>query len=391
MTDLSEFQARHEAIESRRVELLAEVADIIDKADGKPTPGQSQRIANLKKSVEHLADEARELKREERQARIAMVKDFPAAAVIPAVQPRPDFQIKRDVAAFDVDLTRATRGELVDHARAALDVFEERDGITARPLESLDVAMRDRTEAEPMARHLITHGTADYRSAWLKWFNDPKTGPSEFTPEERAAWATARDEVRGQTTGTAATGQVQVPVQIDPAIILQQAGTVDPMLQLADVRPCMTDQLKLVTSLNGVSSEWIAEATQVADATVNDLSQPTVPTWKWDAFVPASIEYLSDVTDAMAELSRLMTDSAANLHATAWIQGTGSNQPTGIVTALSGGSQVVTGTSGATNAQTLVLDDVYKLLEAVPARFRPNASFQAALPTIHSIRKLAAA
>lgn len=67
----------------------------------------------------------------------------------------------------------------------------------------------------------------------------------------------------------------------------------------------------------------------------------------------------------------------AAAHAT----GTGSGQPTGIVTALTGGSSVV----ASATTDTFAEGDVYALLEALPARFRPRAQWIAALPTLNTI------
>ncbi|MFN8037895.1 MAG: phage major capsid protein [Acidimicrobiales bacterium] len=297
-------------------------------------------------------------------------------------------QVMHRVEAWGVDADRHT---ITDRAAAALDQMERTTHLEPNQLEAVERSMKMADQRDPMAEWVVTHGDPAYTSAWMRWLSDPATGPTEFDDRERDAWRRARATARAMTGDVSAGGGVQVPVLIDPAIMLQNAGAIDPMLNLARVETIATDTLKLVTS-QGVTAEWLAaQATEVADATPSDLSQPTVATHAWDAFISASFEYVADVRSATAEIAKVLADAAQRLHANAWVNGTGaSGQPTGWITTMSNGTQIVSGTSGAAGAATLVLDDAYALLEATPARYRPNAAWQASLPVINSIRKLSA-
>ncbi len=173
------------------------------------------------------------------------------------------------------------------------------------------------------------------------------------------------DEVFGEVNG-AVLGQPMlelaslaeyVRVSLDASIVLTNAGTIDPIRQLAQVETISTDAWNGVTSA-GVTTEWIAEATQVADASPT-LLQPSIPVHKADAFTPMSFEIAAD-SNITQQLGRLFADAKARHEATAWISGTGSGQPTGLVTALDGGaSEVSPGTGEAFN-----VGDVYSTLEA---------------------------
>ena len=69
--------------------------------------------------------------------------------------------------------------------------------------------------------------------------------------------------------------------------------------------------------------------------------------------------------------------------------GTGSSQPTGLITALSGTGPQVAGSSGAAGAADLVAADIFALVNALPARWRGNgATFLSALAVINKIRQL---
>jgi len=94
----------------------------------------------------------------------------------------------------------------------------------------------------------------------------------------------------------------------------------------------VTDTWQGVTSA-GVMAEWIAESTEVADASPT-LGSPSIPVYKGDAFVPFGFEVQGDAVNFMQELGNLLVDGAEQLNATAQTTGSGSGQPTGIITAL---------------------------------------------------------
>ncbi len=130
---------------------------------------------------------------------------------------------------------------------------------------------------------------------------------------------------------------------------------------------------------NGVSgsttAEWIAEAAEVADKAPT-LAQPSIPLHKWDVFVPFSVELGEDAANFEREMSRVMVDAREQLEASAFVNGSGTGQPTGIVIAAladnAGANIVATAT-----ADTLVAADVFALKAALPGRYRAGASFLA--------------
>ena len=94
---------------------------------------------------------------------------------------------------------------------------------------------------------------------------------------------------------------------------------------------------------------------------------------KPSGFVPISIEALADEQNVTAEVAKLLAFGKDELEATAFITGSGSGQPTGIITALTGGSSIV----NAAADDTFALADVYSVQGALPARHRPMASWLA--------------
>ena len=63
-------------------------------------------------------------------------------------------------------------------------------------------------------------------------------------------------------------------------------------------------------------------------------SPSSIPVYKGDAFVPFSFEVGGDALNFMQELGNLLVDGAERLNATAYTTGSGSGQPTGIITSL---------------------------------------------------------
>jgi HK97 family phage major capsid protein len=178
-------------------------------------------------------------------------------------------------------------------------------------------------------------------------------------------------------------GGYMIPLTLDPAVLLTSSGSINPLRQISRVVQTATDTWQGVTSA-GVTAEWTAEAAEVADASPT-LGSPSIPVYKGDAFVPSSFEVQGDALNFMCELGRLLVDGAEQLNATAFTTGSGSNQPTGVITAVAavGGSVVSPATP-----ETLVAADVYALQNALPPRFQPGASWTANLNIINTLRQM---
>lgn len=125
-------------------------------------------------------------------------------------------------------------------------------------------------------------------------------------------------------------------------------------------------------SAGAVSWSWDAEAAQVSDDSPT-FAQPSIPVYKAAGFVPVSIEALQDMANGAAEVARLLAEGREILEAAAFAVGSGTGQPTGVVTSLVGSGSIVN--SSTTDA--LVVADLYALQGALPARYRANGSWLA--------------
>lgn len=91
--------------------------------------------------------------------------------------------------------------------------------------------------------------------------------------------------------------------------------------------------------------------------------------------MPISIEGLQDMANVTEEIGKLFAEGQQDLEGTVLITGSGSGQPTGIVTALAASSPTVVVNAAADD--TFALADIYSLQGALPAKWRRNASWLA--------------
>ena len=154
----------------------------------------------------------------------------------------------------------------------------------------------------------------------MRLLADPQRGHLLWTPQEADAYRRV-EETRAYMSLTDNVGGYMVPLHLDPAIILSSAGTTNAMRKVATVKQTVSESWQGVTSA-GVSAEWIAENTQVAEATPTLAAVP-IPVYKGDAFTPFSFEVGMDAVNFQQELAKVLVDAADTLMATAYTTGPG--------------------------------------------------------------------
>ena len=313
---------------------------------------------------------------EERKARIA---DFAPVATETG-----------DGAVTSININTHTSRDAFDHGTLstdggselrgrALDVIEKHlpsfVSDEARENATQMLERRSKIDADVVARHIVRTSSPEYLRAFEEYIENPQAGMPRIL---------GKAEARAAMSLTAANGGVLVPQFLDPTIVLTNNGSANAVRQLADVTSITTDQWDGVTSA-GVSAEWLTEGSEAADATPT-FQGPTISVHKAAAFLFGSYEFLAD--SGFNQVAELIADAKDRLEETAYINGTGSGQPYGLITRLSGTGPVVNGTSGAAGAANLVAADAYALDNALGARFRRNASFLAAKATYNELRSV---
>jgi HK97 family phage major capsid protein len=217
-----------------------------------------------------------------------------------------------------------------------------------------------------IARHALITSSPAYLRAWSKMACNRQHTMS--VDEQRAM--NEAESFRAMSLTDSAGGYL-VPFQLDPTVIVTSNGSRN------DIRMAARQVIATGDTWNGVSSanvswSWDAEASEVSDDSPT-FAQPSIPIYKAAGFVPISIEAMQDEQNVAQEVGKLLVGGKEDLDAVAFATGSGSGQPTGIITALTGTASVV----NAAADDTFALKDVYALQGALPARYRSQASWLA--------------
>jgi HK97 family phage major capsid protein len=282
------------------------------------------------------------------EARLAELDQIEARAV--AAASRPALQFMKPAEKADVDSIRSMGiGQITDVIRRKA---EERD---IDPTHAAKLIKRHGSHLE-WARSLAVRSTDVYERAWLKVMS----GNSNFlTEEERAAVA----------VGTSTQGGLLVPTHLDPSVILTNTGSSNAIRRAARVVTLTVGNTWNGVSSAGVTASWDGELVEVSDDSPTFV-KPSIPTYKAAAFVQASIEALEDIASLGPDVLVMFADARDRLEGAAHCTGSGSGQPTGIFTAITG-SQSVTSTTAA----TIGLVDLLALKRKPGVRFRNNGTF----------------
>jgi HK97 family phage major capsid protein len=127
-------------------------------------------------------------------------------------------------------------------------------------------------------------------------------------------------------------GGYLVPWQLDPTVIVTSTFVRSDLRQAARVVIGTGDVWNGVTSQNVVWS-FQAEGAEVSDASP-PFGQPSIPNWMARGFIPISIEAMADEQNVAQEVGRLLVNGKNDLEGVKFIQGSGINEPTGLMTAL---------------------------------------------------------
>jgi HK97 family phage major capsid protein len=258
---------------------------------------------------------------------------------------------------FDVsELRFGTPG--AEFRSRALRAIEDVDGLEDRHREATEALIRRDPTGGAVARHVLATGSEAYRTAWQKMVS----GNGHMLEQaERQAMDVAR-----AMSLTDANGGFAVPFTLDPTIISTRSVTTNPFRKISTVKTTVTDQWQGVTS-GGMTVSWDGEGAQVSDDSPV-LDDVPIKVHKAQGFAVGSIEISQDWVGIEGDLRAMFQEGKDDAEAIVFTTGAGdgSNQPTGIITALAGGASIVT----PTTAETFAAADIYKVEEALPGKYR---------------------
>jgi HK97 family phage major capsid protein len=224
------------------------------------------------------------------------------------------------------------------------------------------------TVDDSVSRRILVTGSPIYRRALAKYVAG-------------RGYALTGEEQRALSVGTGSAGGFAIVYQLDPTMVPTSNYSINPFRAIArNVQLTGTNEWKALTS-GAITAAYAAEATQASD-NAPTLAQPDIIVEKAQAFVPFSIELGEDWDQLQAAMAQDLSDAKDDLEATKFALGAGhgSTEPKGIITAA-------TATTTAGGSGAFAIADLYKVFEALPARYRPRAQWVSNLFTIDKVRQ----
>jgi HK97 family phage major capsid protein len=262
----------------------------------------------------------------------------------------------------NLDHALATR----DGAMRTLQRHVDADRLSSEAAGRVDQVLRGPDAGLGLdAAYIEAAGSEAYERAFAKLIRYGDGAVLRMTAEEQAAVQKTNraDEIRtALTSGSGAGGGFAIPIAIDPTVNLSSNGAINPIRELAEVRPMSTRELRLVTS-DGVVAQYQAEAAEAIDNSPV-LAQPTLVAQRATSFVPFSFELGDDWGSIASELATLISDAKDVLEATKFLSGSGTNEPVGILTVGTTGALTTAQRVQSATAGTVAIADIYSLKQA---------------------------
>lgn len=262
------------------------------------------------------------------------------------------------VPTLQVNVRKSTEDVLNDRGASGRDMADavtrslEDRGVDADNLSHVRGILKRHQSDRAWAQNIAARSTDAYASAFMKIITGNHLALDE---SERAAAA----------VGTNTAGGFLVPTHLDPTLIITNSGTSNAIRGISRTVTLTDGNVWNGVSSAGVTASWDAELAEVSDDTPA-FARVSVPIYKAQAFVQASVEAIEDAAGLQSDLLMLLSDARDRLEGAAHATGTGSAQPTGIVYALSGTSYELT----TTTANLVDLTQLQTVYRTVPVRHR---------------------
>jgi HK97 family phage major capsid protein len=306
--------------------------------------------AELKQVREDIAAVELEAERAERVA--ASRAKWGSLQVSSRVSPFDNLDQVRNASDEDLQSRALTAVEQTSY-RGPFHVKDEHRENATRMIESIPGA----------ARMALAYGSPAYMSAFRAYL--ASGGAPVYTAEEAAA-------VRASLSLTSANGGYALPFLLDPTLIHTGDATKNPIRQIARVVTGTQDKWNGVTVSN-VTTAWKAEGSAFTDGSPT-TGGVTVDAAMLTAYVTASFEIFQD-SNLQAQLPGLIAESIDFAESAAFVTGSGSNAPKGVITAVSGtaGSLVTCTTRGTFSSASIA--DTLALVNALPVRYEDSSTW----------------
>lgn len=375
---------RLQQIRNRQVAIRARMADI--EATQAPAADADEAVRAafdaLPAEVDALAAEFDELEAEAQplQARadtLARIRGavFPEAGPARFEGQAPAVHVRIDPFA---DLGRLRYARPEDIRSRALQAAERvsYDG----PFRGHAAGMRERAQhlidtVEGADALFLATSSPAYMSAFRSWLESK--GQPVYTAEEAAA-------VRASMSLTSANGGYVLPFLLDPTLITTGAATKNPVRRIARVE-AGTQNIWHGVTVSNVTTAWKGEGSAFTDGSPT-TGGIAITAAMLTAYVTASYELFQD-SNLQGQLPEVISMSIDFAESAAFLTGSGSTAPKGVITAVSGTAQsLVTCTTRGTFDNTSGVD-TFALVNAIAPRYEDTAQLVANKVTLNKIRQ----
>jgi HK97 family phage major capsid protein len=204
-------------------------------------------------------------------------------------------------------------------------------------------------------------------------------------------------ELKSITSTPPGDGGFAVPRQID-AVIATRLAKISPIRSIAQVVQTGTSGYRKLVATTGVASGWVSEVAPRPETTTPQFAEIAPPTGDLYANPAASQAMLDDVGfDLEAWLAGEIATEFARAEGSAFVRGTGTNQPEGFLNtakaitddaARAFGAVQYIGTGSATGLGTSLDTRLIDLIHTLRSGHRQGAMFVMNSATLASVRKL---
>lgn len=217
---------------------------------------------------------------------------------------------------------------------------------------------------------------AEHKTAWNAW---SRKGIGEFE-------LAALEKKASLTLDTGSAG-VALPKVVE-AGVYSQLVTLSPFRSLANVVTVSSGDYRMLISDNNVGAGWVGETAtrpETASPVITELKAPMGEVYANPFVSQMALDDLS--FDAEGHIAEATAQKFAQMENAAFMSGTGTNQPMGLLT-TTGITTVKTGLAAALTDSTKAADFVFNMIQSLPAAYRTGATFTAASSSVAAIRVL---
>lgn len=300
----------------------------------------------------------------------------------------------------DLKAADTVTAEKVEKINKALDDVADKIKSATKANEDLELKMGRLSIASEGDKDEVK-AAADFgllirRQVSVDEFRAYKTGFNAYM--RRSEQGLSAEDLKALSVGSDPAGGYLVRPDISGRIV-QKIYESSPIRQLAFVQTIGTDALEGIIDNGEADAAWVGETGTRAETTTPTLGKWQIEANELYAYPKATMKLLEDASvDMEAWLASKVGDKFGRKEATAFISGTGINQPKGILsytnvttadaTRAWGQLQyIATGVSGdfaASNKADKILDLIYSLKTA----YRTGASFLMSRATAGAVRKI---